>query len=809
MKIALLVVFIFTTAYANSDECIGHQVPTELEQISRSLGRVNCHTSVNFMMDSSLSSNQETVTCGSCQNLFISPLNGQHEADHDQLRKSERKVFTKALFNELQKSIAITTAEVLALNSSSSSFPQSVSSCSTNEFYNNVKKCSAVKESGITIEAFSSSIATSIANTLKPVTPAACPLIQNISQSQLNGLSLEAAGHILSDDLISSVLLLQDDNFAANLDGLRPQQNNDPTVAQTFQEFQILLSRDPVFKALKNNPREFKSFFSSLRNLSAEDRIRRIEDFKNSDVVGNLLDSMFKKQCEDAYKSFAETVCAPDYQSNKIDLGSISNYSKVSFEEFDDDPEYATDPKVEEKNFELLSFCSSSDTPTSKYKLENKIQSMNRWMPEDKRVLNIKNFNDLNDNEKRSFNQQVCDANCSAAPNSSYCFIKTQLINQTAQGNTLAQTQYSGGALDLIRSITGTPSKISKEDKEVLISYGILPQDDGSYITPSPTAPTEIASASPASGNAGATTNRTQNPNGRSTNSAQFAESQQGSQSSRRQQQSGTSAGPYSPIMSPEFSSAFEEQLNDLSDLTNQERQRFNQFQEEMARRLSRSNSSAPSRTEVERVAQAVARERGANLSPQRRQQFVSSYVDAYDQVQNSFNTAPGFANAGGVELPPSSGPSQSEANMQNALEKMALTQQARASGGTGSISGGGNSDATAGRSPANTADTDSSSLSVRIRLDDLQADPQQALAGLPATLPDSFILEIEKNSQVYRYEVLKNGSSFRVSQLNGGSEGRVLIARLEKLLKDRAPESIPEQQAALPILQDMFSRAN
>lgn len=738
-------------------------------------------------------------TCGTCLNQFLSPLSEQHIFDHKVLKSSEENVFVKTLFNELQKSITITTSEILTIESPNANFRDSVQACNTNQFVSTLKNCPSLKKAGIQPEDLPNLISSGIASSLKPFSPPACNLLNNISQNQIVSLSSDIIAHLASDETISAILSISNDNFIRDLD----------MTLQASSELKGFLEKDPIFKALKRNPTQFKNLFSSLRGLSTTEKMGRINTFRNSPEIISSLDQMFKDQCEKAYKSFSDTVCASDFSASKVDLGNLANYSKVSFDQFDDEYDLATEPKVEARNFELLSFCNSKDNPSSKYSLEDQLNQMNGWMLNDKKNLTLKSFQENLNNEKSNFNERICNAECETSSSSTECFLKNRLSSDTAQGTPIARTQYSGGALDLIRSITGTPSKISKEDKEVLISYGILPQDDGSYITPSPTAPTGIASASPGSGNAGATTNRTQNPNGRSTNTAQFAESQQGSQSSRRQQQSGTSAGPYSPIMSPEFSSAFEEQLNDLSDLTNQERQRFNQFQEEMARRLSRSNSSAPSRTEVERVAQAVARERGANLSPQRRQQFVSSYVDAYDQVQNSFNTAPGFANAGGVELPPSSGPSQSETNMQNALEKMALTQQARASGGTGSISGGGSSEATAGRSPANTADTDSASLSVRIRLDDLQTNPQQALAGLPATLPDSFILEIEKNSQVYRYEVLKNGSSFRVSQLNGGSEGRVLIARLEKLLKDRAPERIPEQQAALPVLKDMFSRAN
>jgi len=754
-----------------AEECIDHPIPDEINQLSRSLGRVNCHTSLNFMMDSNSTDLNGSETCGNCKDQFLSPLSEQHIEDHERLKVSERRVFIKTLFNELQKSIAITTAEVLALNSSTSTFSQSLAACNTNSFKSRIKNCPAIIEAKISVDSFSNSIAESIAKSLKPLKPAACSILEGRSQSQLDQMSLQAAVQMLDEDIFNQIASIDINSFSRQINDLP-------------QGFQILLSKDPVFKALKQDPQRFKNFFASIRSRSANERLEMINSFKESEETNLSLDTMFKNQCEKAYASFADTVCAADFSANSIDLGSLSNYSKVNFDQFDDDIEFATDPKVEARNFELLSFCGSKDNPSSKYNLNEQLSQMNSWMQNDKKPLTLQAFDENMTNEKAAFNQQICETDCSVSSNSTTCFIKNLLQTETAQGSSIARTSYSGGALELIRSITGTPSKLSVEDKEVLVSYGILPQDDGSYITP-PTQ-TQLAQTTTNSGSNSGATNRTVASSTRTTSTTQFADSQ--NRQNQRGRQSNGSALPYNPISSSEFSSAFADRLNDLSDLTDQERQRLNQFEEEITRRLSRSSSgAAPTRAQVQQVAQSFAREQSRTLSPQRQQQFVNSYVGAFDDVQNSFASNPGFANSGGVDLGNDlAGPSQAYTNAQNAREAMARSQRARSSG---ALSGSGGADSalagTSGRSPASTTEGDAPSVSVRISLDELQLNPQRALSQLPASLPETFIMEIQGTNQVYRYQIQRSGLEFQVSQI-GGSNGRALIERIQRLLRSR-----------------------
>lgn len=765
-----------------AEVCDEHHLPGDLDQISRSLGRVNCNTSVNLMLDSGLQRDEESQTCGSCKSQFLSPIENQHRIDHDRLLTTEKKVFVKALFNELQKSIAITTSEIMALSDSSElNLTNATKKCDMRSFERKIQSCGAVTQSGVSLDSFKDEVFKNISKDLSPISPAACSQLEGLSQAQIDQLSREAAIYMLNESTFSAI-----EKF-----------NGNSSAGELPVEFQTLLAKDPFFKALLRKPEEFKTFFLGLKNLSPQQRSSAVNDFKKSSGMAVMLDEMFSDQCDKALKSFSDTVCAPDFNSDRIDLGGFENYTKVNLDNFDDKAAFATTPEVEERNFELLSFCNQPDFPSSKYKLSEKLMESNNWMFQDIRQLNLKSFSEQTKNERARTNQRICEANCSQNLQSSYCHIRSLLQTNNSSQVQVAQVQYGGGALNLLRSILGTPTKISPEDKEVLVSYGILPQDDGSFVTPP--SQTQVAQVTSGAGSTGAASARGAASNTRATTNAQFAESQN-RQGQRNQQPAGSSL-PYNPVSSSAFSSAFAEQLDNLSNLTDQERQRLSDFEREISRRLSGpGSSSTPTRAQVQQVAQNVVRERAGSLSPQRQQQLINSYVGAFDQIQNT-TFAPAFANTGGATLGNDlAGPSQAYINEQNAKAAMARSQRAGSSGSVGGRGGDASLSAAQGRSPASTTEGDSPSVSVRISLDELQLDPQRALSQLPASLPESFIIEVQGTSQVYRYQVSRSGAEFQVSQL-GSDSGRALIERIQRLLNSR--------RAELSGLRQSLTRAN
>lgn len=772
----LLLISLLASFNTSGDDCINQALPEDFIQVGQSLGRVNCNKVENFLMDSEAEDGGET--CRTCKSQFISAFKEQHSADHSRLLESEQNVFVKALFNELQKSIAITTSEMLTLENVSSGFTESINACNTSQFVDKVKGCSALEKAGIRPENLSNLISTDIARSLKPFNPPACSLLSNLSQRQVAKFSSSLVVRLVNDDLISVIEAIPNDSFIDNLD----------IALQSSSEFKGYLEKDPVFKVLKQNPEQFKHFFTSLRNLSESDKQARLESFRSSPEVVSKLDSSFHSQCERSYKSFIDTVCARDFTPQHIELGNLANYSKVSFDQFDD-VDFASDPKVEARNFELLSFCSSKDNPSSKYNLTQQLSEMNNWMLNDKKGLSLKSFEENLNREKENFNQRICEADCASSPNSTECYLKTHLQNLSNSGTPLARTQYSGGALELIRSITGTPTKISTEDREVLVSYGILPQEDGSYVTPTPAPQGALASATSGAGSTGAASGNGQASGGSrgAASRTQFAEGQ--ASSGNRRQGNTPASAPISPFSSSAFSEALADQLSDISDLTNQERQRFADFERELGRRLSQgSPASAPTRSQVQQAAQNIVRERGSSLSPARQQQFLDRSVAAYDSAYTNPAGAPAFAN-GGVNLGNDlAGPSQSYTNEQQAKMAMSAAQAARRSGGSaGAVGSGGLGGSDAGRAPASVTESDAS-LSVRITLDELEANPQRALAQLPPTLPETFYLEVQGASEVYRYQVNKSGDEFQISQVLGGNTGQAFIQRIERLLLARTP---------------------
>ena len=769
IKKLFLFLIVLTSGILHAEVCDEHTLPGDLDQISQNLGRVNCNTSMNLLLDSGLQRGEVSQTCGTCRNQFISPFTSQHQADHDRLISSERNVFVKALFNELKKSIAITTSEALALSDSSAlNLPNATTSCKMNDFEAKVQNCEAVIQSGISLADFKDELLTNVSKNLSPITPPACSLLEGLSQAQIDQASREVAIQKLNDSIFEQI------------------KNFDPErgLGDVDEEFQILLEKDPFFKALIRKPEEFKAFFRRIKNLNPEQRSAAVSEFKQSSSTATMLDDMFSEQCSKAIKTFTETVCAPDFNSNKIDLGGFDNYNKVNLNTFDDNLTFATTPEVEDRNFELLSFCNQTDSPTSKYRLNEKLSQVNDWMLQDVRGYDIKNFIDVTQNQKSRIHEMICTAECNLANQSVYCQIRSLLQTQNSSGSQTAQIQFSGGAVNLLRSILGTPTNIRPQDKEVLISYGILPQDDGSFVAPP--AQTQVAQATSGAGNTGAASSNTVASSAQAPSSSRFAESQ--NRQGQRNQAQANSTLPYNPISSSSFGDAFAEQLSSLSNLTDQERQRLSDFEREITRRLTGPGApTAPSRAQVQQVAQSVVRERAGSLSPQRQQQLVNSYVGAFDRLQNSAFQAPSIASSGEARLGDDlTRPSQAYTNEQNAKAAMARSQRARAAGGVGGSAGsGGALAADQGRSPASVTDGGAPAVSVRISLDELQLNPQRALSQLPSTLPDSFIIEIQGTSQVYRYQVNKAGSDFQVSQI-GGASGEALIQRIQSLLSTR-----------------------
>lgn len=769
-----LILFSFKSieSKADSEDCsTAPAIPQELMDSISATQLRNCYKEDIFFEAAELEPIQSEL-CTVCKNSF--------ERDNSTyLKEKKRSNYIKLIFSEFKKSFSENLKDLSQLRylSRSSNSTNSLG-CNIDSYRSKFATCQEnLKKGGISEKDIYSFVNDSIAGDFNGAK------VCSESSALLRAKRSIAIEQLLTPEFIQKLLTTGSELTATENIYLDELRNNHPT-----------------FKTLYKNKSAFDSFLRSIQTQQGVTFQDKLKSALSSENVNQTVNTEISNRCNRSFNDLISKVC--EVNLDEVEPGPPENYRKLF-----DSPKWADTPLelVDESNFEnninLISFCSTKSSSSNSVS--------NEWLPEKYKNLSFSSYLYERDRDILSTqDSNKCDApeNCptdtSLASVTESDLIQCKVLELSTRKPELFSLNVNPKFDDLFRSLV-TNNISNGSTKITLQREGFLPQDDGSFLTPpspSQTNTPQLATAN-SSGSATGTRSNSVTP----TSSSQFAQSQ--TQASQRNTQNrSASALPYNPITSPAFGEDFEERLSQLSsDLTNQEKARLENFQREMARRLS-SNSTPPSRSQVEQVAREVARQR-VSTSPLRQSQIAQSYADTFDQYQNSPSQAPGFANAGGVNLGNDlAGPSRSYVNEQNA--KMAMAKRSGPSGSSGSIASGGSAAlaaSTTGRSPASVTDSENTSLNVRITLDELQANPQEALAQLPSNLPETFFLEIQGATDVYRYQVKKSGSRFQISQVLGGNSGRAFISRLESLLRERAPI----RSAQLTNLQDTVTGSN
>lgn len=742
----------------------------------------------------------ECSLCTECkESITNAPLATQGPQD---LKRVQLQNANDLMFQQLKKIIAsnlqiLTTAR--SLKPTGSQYNSMISSCNLNQLSSDISACLPSDNNQTEVRSrlseLESQVQREILNQILPG-PVGEGILFRSTQAQGCGYSESQTSATINEALELGLSKLVPKILDCALDGEKFAKSCFNT-----HEFELVenIRKHPLLKNF-SDPSDLKNFLLPLANVSSSKHRERLNGLIYNNQMGNILDRNLSRTCIEAFTTFKKTICEINQPNVNVNLG-LDLLKTAEHTEFWNSASHDSSSQ----SLEVISYCPSSSSDA--YDINSSFQALTSSIPRAEAEATYDSFSNLFEKIYIAAPRElICSTDSSSCEplNPNYSLLKCEIYSIKNEPSAIdrIKTAKDPSLNRVLESFIGS-SSVEKETKVHLVREGILPQENGLYVAPEAQA-SQFASGE---GNNGTgTPNRTASTSSEKTSTSQFAEAQ--SEQNQRRRQQASSALPFNPISSPEFSSSFTDQINDLSDLTNRERQRFAEFEREISRRISQSPNGSPTRQQVQQVAHSVVRERGASLAPLRQQQLVNSYVGAYDDVQDSFRPGPGFANSGGVNLGDDlAGPSQAYRNEQNAKQAMAESQRARTSGGIASAAGGGNASlaGTNGRSPASAVENEGSSLSVRISLDELQDNPQRALSQLPASLPDTFILEIQGAREVYRYQVLKSGAQYQVSQVLGSNGGQSLIARLERLLRER----LPERRAQLPSLIDTVSGAN
>lgn len=806
MPFFLLIFLIPTVLLAADSDCIQELNLPGISDVITAVERPNCHLSSDFTLEAEMPGSTEI--CGSCRSSFISSLPNFREDDEARLMKTKKNAFVTILLKELKKTLAGLTGEVMALSSDSgNSFSRSVQACDTNKFVQGVSGCDSMKEMKNELASLPDFLSQKIASRLIPRS-SSCEAVNGLSQAQISQLSVEAISMSLNANTIDQISSFTPSTEGKLRDDLINATQGD-MATQGEKRLFSLFSKDPVLKSLMSNPAEFISFFSSLKNLSPSDRRNRYLELRQSPTVNKKLDQQISKDCEKLFKDFTDTVCAADFNAQSIASSPLSNYYKLNDDQtFDDQASISNTKDITENNFSMLSFCPNPDDSQKKFKLPDLLSNINNSLPPEKRNLALIPYERLENSEAEAVNTLLCSANCDNGSTSHICTLK-RLLNakKTELASNPALQNYHPSTKELLRKIAGTPSKLTTEEKQVLISQGILSQEDATAVAavaPAQADQSKSSSASPS--NSGSVANSS---GGRGTQASgrDRSENQQANQSQRRFQQA-PGVLPSSQIISPAFSEAFEEQLGELTNLTEQERRRFMDFQEEISRRLSQSPRGTVTREEARQAAERITREPRANFNPQRRNQFVTSYMNTFDELQNNLASTAGSSNGRGVELGNDLA-DQAVANrgdpMERALEEAAIARRGRgATSGIGAAVASGGSSAV-NRTPAGNSDSQTLESEISVSLTAFEANPQVALSSrLPSELADNFVIEI-KGRETFKYQVIRSAQGFTISLLQGPQRGRDHIRTLQMILANYSQRSGPSREDLLNVV----TRAN
>jgi len=448
----------------------------------------------------------ERPLCDECRTEFLKRFPAS-----DKIKSANKTAYIETVTREIEKSISSTLGEIVSLRNlySVGKFEKAIISCSTEKFKNKLALC------GVNID-LSSKVADELASLIRKKNDKknsgllnrgkddyVCP----ISDQEILTLKPLVLEKMITPEMVMALSELKSRDELELENEIRERFEN-----SKYGDFTLLIRDHPILSSLKSDPLKFVSFFKSLKNVKEADLASTLKTKLYTKEFGDVIDSRIADKCEKSFSPLVESVCARDFKSEHIDLGSIENAKKFMNDNSDyDDMDAAPTEKIVNYNLGLLSFCDNAHENV-KYSLDKTLKKINSALPSDyagqsQSLYSVKKYQD-DFNASRS---SLCNfvksppKDCSNENDTISCrlyFEYKNLQDPLSSESKLASApdQHSN---ELLRSlIGGSSTNISTETRKTLVSEGILPSADGKFAsvpTIAERAPDFIPTASPSS----------------------------------------------------------------------------------------------------------------------------------------------------------------------------------------------------------------------------------------------------------------------------------------------------------------------
>jgi hypothetical protein len=493
MKLFVLTFLLFSiTAFGASENCF-NQGLIDISDLTRAAAIPNCERPDLLMQEKQSQRLRErgreakSPLCEECRKEF--ELKQGNRLSASQQNEMRKKAYLDVMYRELEKNMADTMLEIASARQLvfSTSLPKAMVACSSRQWGQGLNKCGRFQNDFLKSKKLGDRLASELAASLAPP-PHQIQGILDRSKTNQCGITDQQITFAVNEYMTNSIksadikkikaLDIRSDTTRSELLGMLVDAGIDSEVLQSH----------PFYSSLIKRPTFFKDFFKQIDSNSEQPQLAQLlKAATQSPEFGDHFDQQIAQRCRNAYDTFFSKACEQDLDKG-ISLGPIENYERlVQLDEDNEDLEYTTNPEAFNRNLQLFAFCHTPPAETN-ISLREDLNEINNEMPTaysgislDQYALDkYKNFSDLGSN--------ICEVKKSGCLEADTRVCKLyEVLNSTSESSSWRLAQTSDPNVNmLLRSMITSPTQ--PEAKRVLVEYGILPREDGSF-QPQPEVP--------------------------------------------------------------------------------------------------------------------------------------------------------------------------------------------------------------------------------------------------------------------------------------------------------------------------------
>ncbi|MGE3611040.1 MAG: hypothetical protein AB7I27_15725 [Bacteriovoracaceae bacterium] len=593
-QIIIPILYLLIGVSQAEDDCdILNPLPNETQNLINKINLKNCTTNKER---NNIKSGKVKELCQSCVHDFI--IGSELHKDKFKIKPQDPKQVLEDQFKKALTKNLLNVVSLRSLPKFNASFDQVNQSCDFKSFRASIqknKKCIG------DLDKIETSLAQELAKLLSPD-------IKNGINGIFDRGDLSKSCNITDLDLIQSKAQVLEDEINSSIANELSKLNlDDKNIDEELvkilnggnKNLYNLFKFHPIFSHLIKSPSQLTSIFANTLKPFNKTNFINLLYKQNSQYVLDTIST----NCQKIFSNYEKTACNDDFQAGNIQTSNLTKSNPLSsgISYFSSSDLNLDDKNILESNINLVSLCKMNSFKPNAFNFSAPLIEMNEGLEDNYKGYSLSSYaknkyeQDFNADRKNlcSIDSKTCD------PNDLMCKIK-QTIDRSKDKSTYEGKLASSSNDEvnkLLRAFIGEPKDISPEAKEVLVSQGILPKDDGKFVQQTP-----IPSRSPGLSSDSAPAVVSRPPLSSQTSSAAAATE---SASSNAQTQSFSSA---SAANSPATGEA-NEQISGLNDKVVKKDAELSSIQNEILRRLKSgkpASNASFSKEDIQKVAREV-----------------------------------------------------------------------------------------------------------------------------------------------------------------------------------------------------------